>query len=192
MFCRWRTITAAPAAAVKSTVAHGSPRTRQQERQRHRRHERGERGVAEEHERREPDDEADRARRAGRARAPRRRPSRPSCRPCVNPSQIGRAWPSIAAAPGEHADPLTAELEPTQRRHEALGDVEQRHRHAEPAPVGAPHVRGADVAAALLADVLAAEDPDDDDAEGDRPDQVAPGDDQGVLEHEAPQAGGMR
>ena len=83
----------------------------------------------------------------------------------------------------EHADPLAAELDADERRHEALGHVEQRHRHAEPAPVDAPHVGGADVAAPLLADVLAAEEPDDDDAERDRPDQVAPGDDEGVLEH---------
>src|SRR6266404_1002607 len=41
-----------------------------------------------------------------------------------------------------------------QRRHEALQDIEQHDRDAEPAAVGAPDVRGADVPRADLADVL--------------------------------------
>ena len=84
---------------------------------------------------------------------------------------------------GENADPFATEPEADVRGNEALEDVEQRDGHAEPTAVRAPHVRGADVAAALLADVLAAEQPHDDDTEGDRADEIPADDDQRVLEH---------
>ena len=91
--------------------------------------------------------------------------------------------PSHRCRAGENADPLATEPESDVRGNEALEDVEQRDGHAEPAAVGAPHVRGADVAAALRSDVLAAEQPHDDDTEGDRADEVGADDDQSVLEH---------
>ena len=103
--------------------------------------------------------------------------------PFVNPSQMGRAWPSHRRCSGEHADPFTTDLESDHCRYEPLRDIEQRDGNTEPASVAAPHVGGADVAAALRSNVLAAQQPDDDHPEGDRPDQVAPGDDEGILEH---------
>ena len=83
----------------------------------------------------------------------------------------------------QHADPLTADLQADESRHEPFRDVEQRHGHAEPAAVHAEHVRCPDVAAPMATDVLAAEEPREQQAERNRSDQVPPGNDEGVREH---------
>src|SRR5581483_1209713 len=59
---------------------------------------------------------------------------------------------------GEDACTVAGELDGDERRHEALRRIEQHRRNAEAAPVQAPDVRRTDVAAALGANVLAAED----------------------------------
>ena len=135
---------------------HRRPRLAEQQaadRQRDGRDERRERRVTEQHEGHEPDDEAD-------ARGERRQREHDSAGRRDHLAALAEPEPDRARmaehrrGAREHADPLTAELDADERGHEALGDVEQRHRHAEPAPVDAPDVRGADVAAPLLADVL--------------------------------------
>src|SRR5439155_17730703 len=58
----------------------------------------------------------------------------------------------------EDADAVTLELRRDERGDEALQGVETHRRQPQPAAVHAPDVRRPDVAAALLADVLVAED----------------------------------
>jgi hypothetical protein len=54
----------------------------------------------------------------------------------------------------QRTDEGSLQLGSHQRRHEPLGDVEQDDGRAERRPEAAPDVRGADVAAAVGADVL--------------------------------------
>jgi hypothetical protein len=67
-----------------------------------------------------------------------------------------------------------------ERRHEALGDVEQDDGNPERGPEAAPDVRGADVAAAVGTDVLAPEQQDEPVPEREAAGQVAGEDEQEI------------
>ncbi len=60
---------------------------------------------------------------------------------------------------GEHSDEVAPEREAQQRRHGALGDVEERNRHPELEPERPPDVRRAGVPAPEGPDVDAAQEP---------------------------------
>ena len=73
----------------------------------------------------------------------------------------------------EGADQRAFDLRGEERRDEPFGDVEQHHGRSETRPEAAPDVRGADVAAAELADVATLERPDEPVPEREAAGQVA-------------------
>ena len=87
---------------------------------------------------------------------------------------------------GEDSDPVARDLEADERRDEPFRDVEKRHGDPERGAVHAPDVRRADVAAPVTTDVVAAEEPREHVAEGNRAEEVAAEDDQGVGGHRRP------
>ena len=155
MFARCRTITPPIAAsAPNTTTGHGSPNAPRATGSAHRRDHRGERRVAEHEEDDEPDGGAGERRRAARRRRTRRRRSRPSSRPSRSAGTAAAS--GRASRRRRRATPARCDDELRRRANagtKPFSDVEQDDRHAEPAAVRAPDVRGADVAAADRADV---------------------------------------
>jgi hypothetical protein len=167
----------------------GAPEREAEQRERRGGDDRGQGRVPEEGEDDEPENEADR--RHERRERKRDAAGRGDHLPALaEPEEHGPGVPDHRRSAGEDTDPVAADLEPDERGHEALRDVEQRDGHPERAAVDAPDVRGADVAAATRADVLPAQEAREHVAEGDRAEEVRPDDDQDVDDHDRkPSAG---
>jgi hypothetical protein len=79
-------------------------------------------------------------------------------------------------AAGEYAGPLPHHQRGDERGHEPLQHVQQHNGQPQPPPVHAPDVGGADVAAAVAADVVVAQQSDEPVAERHAAGEVAAGD----------------
>ena len=146
---RWSTSTATPAIAANDDHGPRLAEREPDERERNRRHDRGERRVAREEEGDDPDaepDQPEQRRDAEEGAAG----GRDGLAALLEAQEERAPVAEHRRAAGEDAGQLADEQRPHERRHEALGDVEEHDRDPVPAAVGAPDVRRADVAAARL------------------------------------------